>query len=88
MWGVSSVVGPTLGGVFADYLSWRWIFFVNIPLCASPRGCSPRNLKEKVERREHRIDYLGAALLVIGCSLLILGTSRAAPPGRGRRCRA
>jgi EmrB/QacA subfamily drug resistance transporter len=74
VWGVSSVVGPTLGGVFADYLSWRWIFFVNIPLCAIAAWVLARNLKEKIERREHRIDYLGAALLVTGCSLLILGT--------------
>jgi EmrB/QacA subfamily drug resistance transporter len=74
VWGVSSVVGPTLGGVFADYLSWRWIFFVNIPLCAIAAWMLARNLKEKIERREHRIDYLGAALLVTGCSLLILGT--------------
>src|SRR3954464_14356872 len=33
VWGVSSVVGPTLGGVFSEYVSWRWIFLVNIPLC-------------------------------------------------------
>jgi multidrug resistance protein len=44
VWGVSSVVGPTLGGVFSEYTSWRWIFFVNVPLClvaaAAPRWTS------------------------------------------------
>ncbi len=74
VWGASSVIGPTLGGVFADYLSWRWIFFVNIPLGLVAAWMLARHLKERVERREHRIDYLGASLLVTGCTLLILGT--------------
>lgn len=74
VWAVSSVIGPTLGGVFADYLSWRWIFFVNIPLGLAAAWMLARHLKERVERREHRIDYLGASLLVTGCTLLILGT--------------
>ncbi len=60
VWAVSSVVGPTLGGVFSQLRLWRWIFFVNIPLCLLAGGLIWRNFHETVERREHRIDYLGA----------------------------
>jgi EmrB/QacA subfamily drug resistance transporter len=73
VWAISSVVGPTLGGLFVDFLNWRWIFFVNVPLGAVAAWTLIRRFSEAVERRTHRIDFAGAALLAVGTSLVILG---------------
>ena len=51
VWAISSVVGPTLGGVFSEYLSWRWIFFVNLPLGAVAAWTLVRRFHENVERQ-------------------------------------
>ncbi len=73
VWGVSSVVGPALGGLFAQLHLWRWIFFVNVPLCLLAGVLIWRNFHERVERRERHIDYAGAVLLTSSMTLLILG---------------
>jgi EmrB/QacA subfamily drug resistance transporter len=73
VWAISAVVGPTLGGVFSEFVSWRWIFFVNLPLGALAIWMLLHAFHENVARRAHTIDFAGAGTLTIGCSLLILG---------------
>jgi EmrB/QacA subfamily drug resistance transporter len=73
VWAISSVVGPTLGGVFSEFLSWRGIFFVNVPLCIIAGWMLIRRFHENIEKRKHTIDYAGAILLTVGMSSIILG---------------
>lgn len=72
VWAIAAVVGPTVGGLFAQFDAWRGIFFVNIPLGLFAMWMLVRNYKETVERRTHRVDYAGAALIASGFSLILL----------------
>lgn len=73
VWGISSVLGPLVGGVFSQYVSWRWIFAVNIPLGLLAAVMVVRNYHESVERRPHRIDIAGSLFLTAGLTMLLLG---------------
>jgi EmrB/QacA subfamily drug resistance transporter len=72
VFGVSSVVGPLLGGWFTDGPGWRWIFYINLPVGAVALLVISLTLKVQVPRREHTIDYLGAGLIVASVSSFLL----------------
>jgi EmrB/QacA subfamily drug resistance transporter len=75
VFGVSTVIGPLLGGFFVDNLSWRWIFYVNLPVGAVSLAVIGAVFHTHVERVEHAVDYLGAALLAGGLTSVVLFTS-------------
>lgn len=73
VWGVAAILGPTLGGAFAEYATWRWVFLINLPIGLAAMVLIVKFLHEKPPKQRHDIDYAGAVLMMLAGSAGVFG---------------
>jgi EmrB/QacA subfamily drug resistance transporter len=75
VFGIATIVGPPLGGLLVDHLSWRWIFYINLPTGAFALLLVGTVLRSRTPQQQRTIDYLGAISLSVALTAIILCTS-------------
>lgn len=73
VWGFSALVGPLVGGIMVDHFTWRWLFYINLPLGILAMLMVWRFLAEKLEHKRVQVDYLGSVTITAGVTCLLLG---------------
>lgn len=81
--GIGNAVGPLFGGALTEALSWRWIFFLNVPIACFAVAVTAAKVHQHQERQRERIDYPGMATLSLGLLLLLVALDQAADWGFG-----
>jgi EmrB/QacA subfamily drug resistance transporter len=79
VWGVSSIAGPLIGGFITDSISWRWVFYLNLPVGLIAAFLIHRMLPEHAAERTVAVDWLGGALLFLSTSCLLVALTEASP---------
>lgn len=79
VWGISSIIGPIAGGFITDQISWRWVFWINLPVGIAAALIIGVALKEPLRARKPSIDYAGAVLLMLAIGLLMFATVEDGP---------
>jgi EmrB/QacA subfamily drug resistance transporter len=79
VWGLAGLTGPMLGGFIVTHLSWRWVFYINVPFALIAGAILPLALVENIEKRTARLDLVGASVLTASIVALLLGIEGIAP---------
>lgn len=84
VWGISAVIGPLVGGIIVERFSWPWVFWINIPIGIGAMIGLTMFLHEGIERKKHKLDYLGSILFAVGISALLIFLTQIGEPGASR----
>ena len=72
VWGISAIIGPLLGGLFIKFLSWQWVFYINVPVAAIVIAVLSVSLHENIVKKKHKIDYIGVFSLTLSMTALLV----------------